>query len=380
MKKLAIVCTHPIQYYAPLFQLLSESKKVNLKVFYTWGESSLTKLDPGFNKIIEWDIPLLTGYDFVFLKNTANQQGSSHFNGIINPHLISELHSFKPDAILFFGWAYNSHLKAIRHFKNKVPVWFRGDSTLLKNLPKWKKALRWIFLKWVYKHIDTAFYVGTQNKNYYLHFGLKEQQLAFAPHAIDNKRFEREQPQVAIREKLNIPAHHTVVLFAGKLEPIKNPELLLKAFISINLPNTNLIFVGNGVLEETLKKCAEGFNNVHFVQFQNQSLIPFYYQACDLFCLPSLSETWGLAVNEAMACGKAVLTSDAVGCALDLVKTGLNGEIFISDNLESLRSNLLTLVNDKSKLKTYGTASKQLISEWSFERSSQEILKKLYES
>lgn len=122
-KKLAIISTHPIQYYAPVFQLLA--KRMNIKVFYTAGNSSLKKYDIGFKQKIEWDIPLLEGYEYEFLENSAKNKGSHHFNGIINPNAISKLKNFHPDAILIYGWAYKSHLKIIRYFKNKIPVYFR---------------------------------------------------------------------------------------------------------------------------------------------------------------------------------------------------------------------------------------------------------------
>jgi len=68
MKKLAIITTHPIQYYAPIFKLLSERKKIEICVFYTWGKDALKdKFDVGFGKKIEWDIPLLEGYNYNFL-------------------------------------------------------------------------------------------------------------------------------------------------------------------------------------------------------------------------------------------------------------------------------------------------------------------------
>src|SRR5665647_1236493 len=101
MKRLAIVTTHPIQYNAPLFELLSQRKNIEIKVFYTWGESVLQeKYDPGFGKVIQWDIPLLKGYEYEFLKNTADDKGSHHFNGIINPHIIDSIKNYNPDAVL----------------------------------------------------------------------------------------------------------------------------------------------------------------------------------------------------------------------------------------------------------------------------------------
>src|SRR5437773_3281444 len=101
MKKLAVITTHPIQYNAPLFAMLAQRRNVALKVFYTWGKTVLRKkYDPGFNKEIEWDIPLLEGYDYEFLENVAREKGSHHFNGIINPGIIRKITEWQPDALL----------------------------------------------------------------------------------------------------------------------------------------------------------------------------------------------------------------------------------------------------------------------------------------
>ncbi|GGG97068.1 glycosyltransferase family 4 protein [Pedobacter zeae] len=399
MKKLAIVISHPIQYYAPVFKLLA--KKVQLKVFYSWGKESLDKYDKGFNQRVEWDIPLLDGYDYTFLKNKAKNQGTHHFGGIINPDLINAVQSYQPDAILVYGWGWKSHLKALSFFKGKIPVYFRGDSTLIDQQKSLKSLLRKYFLKWVYGHIDKAFYVGSANKAYFKHFGLKEEQLVFAPHAIDNDRFGEEKilESRLFRTQLGIKGDEILILFAGKLEPKKNPELLLNAIIDLRLKNTHLLFVGNGLLQERLKKkvgevAEKGYlgyaqdysvgsselevgswdenvkSTIHFMEFQNQSQMPVVYQACDLFCLPSQGpgETWGLAVNEAMAAGKAIMVSDKVGCADDLVKPGVNGSVFKSGDLADLKQKLKALTENKAKLTKMGMASKQIIQEWSFEK------------
>ncbi|RZK52567.1 MAG: glycosyltransferase, partial [Pedobacter sp.] len=99
------------------------------------------------------------------------------------------------------------------------------------------------------------------------------------------------------------------------------------------------------------------------------------YQACDLFCLPSQGpgETWGLAVNEAMACGKAVLVSDKVGCAADLV-TKTTGLIFKSNDLDDLKQKLIALTNDKKQLDEMGKSAQQHIQNWSFEEQLNAIL------
>jgi glycosyltransferase involved in cell wall biosynthesis len=321
MKKLAIITTHPIQYYAPVFKLLA--KHLDVLVFYTWGQQVLEKkYDPGFKRDIEWDIPLLNDYKYHFTLNTAINPGSHHKSGIINPNLIDEIKNFHPDALLVYGYAYESHLKVLKYFKGKIPVYFRGDSTVLDSSNILKKIAKAIYLRWVYSFVDFAFYVGKANKEYFKNCGLNENQLIFAPHAVDNNRFEenRTEEAAAIRSKYGIKQQDVLILFAGKFEAKKNPQILINAFNKIKKENVYLLMVGNGVQEEALKEKVKKLRKrkfIFFEDFKNQSEIPAYYQACDMFCLPSKGpgETWGLAVNEAMATGKAILISNRVGCA-----------------------------------------------------------------
>jgi glycosyltransferase involved in cell wall biosynthesis len=377
--RLAIIITHPIQYYAPVFKLLAQ--KTPVKVFYTWGEGSVSKYDPGFAKKIEWDIDLLNGYDYQWVNNTAKNPGSHHFNGIINPDLISQINSWQPDSVLVYGWSYNSHLKVIRYFKNKIKIFFRGDSTLLDEKPHLKNWFRSIYLRWVYQHIDFAFYTGSNNKAYFKKYGLRENQLIFAPHAIDNERFsiKRTAEVQLLKQTLRINKNDILLLFAGKFEDKKNPLLLLKAFKSIQRPNLHLLYVGNGGLEEKLKTGAAGNSNIHFMDFVNQSTMPAVYQACDLFCFPSKGpgESWGLAVNEAMACGKAILIADKAGCAIDLVKENYNGLQFKSENYVNLTACLQELTASKNGLAQYGQNSAIMIKGWSFENMVNKIKDKI---
>lgn len=354
---------------------------MDIKVFYTWGTQAQEKFDPGFGKTIAWDIPLLDGYAYEWVKNTASDPGSHHFKGIVNPDLINQVTNWQADAILVYGWAYDGHLKTIRHFKNKLPVYFRGDSTLLDTKKGVKQLLRSTFLRWVYSHVNHAFYVGSNNKAYFKKYGLQDSQLSLAPHAIDNERFAVDSANEAfkIRTDLGIKPTDTVVLFAGKLEEKKSPQLLLDAFLTLNMPNTHLLFVGNGILEIALKNNASKNNNVHFLTFQNQSAMPAIYQACDLFCLPSQGpgETWGLAVNEAMAAGKPVLVSDKCGCAADLVNPGVTGQVFEATNFVDITTKLHLLIKDKKGLATLGDNAKAQIAAWSFTNQANAIVKKI---
>ncbi|MDB5191415.1 MAG: glycosyltransferase [Segetibacter sp.] len=373
MKKLAIVTSHPIQYNAPIFKLLTARGRIRVKVFYTWEQSQQGGMyDKGFGKKIEWDIPLLEGYEYTFVKNTSKNPGPYHFNGIVNPTLNNEIKNWDSDAVLIYGWSYNSHLKCINYFNKKIPVLFRGDSTLLNDNFGIKRLIRRVFLKWVYSKVDYAFYVGKNNKAYYQQLGLNDRQLIFAPHAIDNKRFSSNiskniSEAFELRRKLLIGDDEIVFLYAGKLEEVKNVEILLQAFVEINISNAHLIIVGNGILESKLKEEFSKIKNLHFIGFQNQSNMPVIYNIGDVFVLPSKSETWGLVVNEAMACKKAVLISDKCGSAIDLVENGKNGFIFKSENLKDLKEKLLTLTYHKDGLKEMGNISFNTIQNYSYD-------------
>jgi glycosyltransferase involved in cell wall biosynthesis len=376
LKRLAIITTHPIQYNAPLFRVLNLRKVISIKVFYTWGSNVLKdKFDPGFGRDIKWDIPLLDGYDYTFLENTSGSPGSHHFFGIINPSLIKQVNEYNPECILVYGWSFYSHLKLLQFFKHKRRIIFRGDSHLLDDNKHFsiKKFFKSSFLKWIYKHIDMGLYTGSENKKYFQKFGLKEQQLIFAPHSIDNDRF-RHSSKINLRKKLNIPDEDIVFLFAGKFEEKKNPLFLLDAFIIANIANSHIIFTGNGNLQFKLQKIIENLDTnfkdrIHLMDFQNQSKMPEVYSTCDVFVLPSQGpgETWGLSVNEAMACSKAILVSSKCGCATDLVKPGRNGYVFESNNKLDLVKKLNLLSISKVELKSFGTSSAEIIKDWSYE-------------
>lgn len=376
MKKLAIITTHPIQYNAPWFRLLAERKNCDVKVFYTWSQSKDSVKDRTFGKEIKWDIPLLEGYDFEFIENKAKSPGSHHFFGIDCPTLVSDITEYNPNAILFFGWKFKSHFKAMRHFKGKIPVWFRGDSTLLDEVPGIKSKVRRVILKKVYDYVDKAFYVGEASKVYFLNHGLKEKQLIYAPHAIDNKRFmddegkQYETKASQWKKELGISDDDMVVVFAGKFESKKQPMFLINALIEANKVRSNslkLVMIGSGPQESQITDSIKNNSNIQLLPFQNQTQMPIVYRLGGIFCLPSKGpgETWGLAVNEAMACGKPVIVSSKVGSAEDLVEYGSNGYIFSYDSHLELVSCLSSLTPES--MKKMGAQAEKDIQDFNFE-------------
>lgn len=367
-KRLAIISTHPIQYNSPLFQKLASGNTIELKVFYTWSQSAKQVEDVEFGRTISWDLPLLKGYDYTFVENKAEKPGSKSFRGIDNPGLITEIKEWSPDALLVFGWNFKSHLQTMRYFKGRIPVYFRGDSTVLDEKAGLKVLMRRLFLRWVYTSIDKAFYVGTHNKLYFRKHGLKEKDLVFVPHAIDTNRFAQwnESKEKLLKERkkeIGLEGATHVFLYAGKFIEKKKPLLLIEAFVKAGFDEeVHLIFIGNGKLEREMKSRSAGYKNIHFLPFQNQSEMPLAYRLGDTLVLPSKGpgETWGLAVNEALSCGLNVIVSDRVGCAPDLIVEGMNGFVFRSGAEDELKMKLKLAIELSEKGKDI---SRQLLTE-----------------
>lgn len=377
--RVAVVTTHPIQYYAPLFRRLAERSVIEPHVYYGWEGLATGGRDPGFQREVTWDVPLLDGYAHTFVPNESKQPGSHHRRGIASRSLVPMIEASHPDAIIVIGWNYTSHQAVMREFHGRVPVLFRGDSTLIDETPGPRRWLRRAALRMVYRHVDVALYAGSNNRRYFEAHGLRDEQLAWVPHTVDNDRFADpsgayEREAVQWRDALGIPRDDFVVLFAGKLEAKKSPDLLLRTFLNNASASDHLVFAGSGELEASLRDAARDADNVHFIGFQNQSRMPIVYRLGDVFVLPSRGpgETWGLAVNEALASGRPVIVSDRVGCAPDLVRTGKTGFVFASEDAAGLASAIdaVRLADTRCAMRE---ESRCLIGEWSIDRAAEAI-------
>lgn len=147
---------------------------------------------------------------------------------------------------------------------------------------------------------------------------------------------------------------------------VKNPDFVLDLAEACKDLPVSFIMVGNGYLKEPLQQRAKNNPRVHFLDFQNQRIMPAVYRLGDVFLMPSLSETWGMAINEAMACGRPVMASNKVGCAADLVLENKTGITFGLHDIKKCRDFLESLYKDRDRLEEMGTSGKALIQFFSF--------------
>ena len=346
--RLAVVLSHPTQYYSPWFRWLRSRTSLEFRVFYLWDFGVAARHDPDFGTSVKWDVDLQSGYDSEFVPNTSARPGAEHFLGFRNPGLTARLGAWRPDAMLLFGYKWASHLRAAAWARRRgIPILFRGDSHLLgRRSPRLHVRLA---LRALFSQFASFLYVGAANREYFEAFGVPGRKLFFAPHSVDSELFRRDSAghcaaAETIRSQLGLDSSTRIVLFAGKLVAAKQPAELLAAFLDLRPENTAMVFVGEGPEKGRLQAMASeragvpGAPPVRFLPFANQSEMPSRYLMADLFALPSRGdyETWGLAVNEAMHMGVPCLVSDRVGCQRDLVTHGETGWVFGAADPRSL--------------------------------------------
>ena len=127
--KLAIVATHPVQYYAPWFAYLAGHLDVELRVFYLWDFGVVARNDPRFGVAIAWDLPLLEGYAHEFVPNRSPRPSTEGFLGYWNPDLPRRLLQFNPNAVLLSTYNCASVARLLLSWRGRPePLLFRGDS------------------------------------------------------------------------------------------------------------------------------------------------------------------------------------------------------------------------------------------------------------
>ncbi|MDJ0652839.1 MAG: glycosyltransferase family 4 protein [Xanthomonadales bacterium] len=379
MTRLAIIATHPIQYYSPWFRHMADSG-LDLKVFYLWDFGVAERRDREFDRTLRWDVDLLSGYDSQLLENRSPRPGTAHFFGFDNPECLEAVLEFSPDAVLFMAYRYWGLLLLIRALHSRgIPLLFRGDSHRLVDRHSWRSKTARRFIAAIFRQFAGCLYVGRANREYFTYHGVTDDRLFFSPHAVDNDRFlgardGASERAARWRRELQIPDDAVLLLFAGKLTRKKRPTDLLAAFRGLDRRQCYLLFVGSGELEQELKR--ESADHVRFLPFQNQTDMPAVYAMADLFVLPSFgrSETWGLAVNEAMCLGVPVVVSDHVGCHLDLVQGRGTGWVFPAGDRLRLAETLKQAIDDGSLRQKSGTRASRLIRQYGYPQATQGLV------
>jgi glycosyltransferase involved in cell wall biosynthesis len=353
--RIGFLVSHPIQYLAPIFRELAN--QCDLTVFYAHRQTAEQQARAGFGVTFEWDVDLLSGYHSRFLRNAARAPSTDRFFGCDTPEIAAEIATGGFDGFVVPGWALRSYWQAVLACRRAgVPVFARGDSQLVGPRGTAVRLAKSVAFRAILRWFDGFLYVGQRNRDYLLHYGVPSDRLFFSPHCIDNDAFgtasevARRQAEAAGRD----PSRPRRILFAGKLIERKRPldALRAAALLTARGCDVEVAFAGSGDLQDSLMSAAAASGvRAHFHGFVNQSELPAVYAAADVIVLPSDGrETWGLVINEAMACGVPAVVSDAVGCGPDLIEPGLTGAVFpLGDAAEMARGIAAVLAFDRER-------------------------------
>jgi glycosyltransferase involved in cell wall biosynthesis len=375
--RIAVLNSHPIQYFAPLYAYLNAAPDLEVTALYLSDFSIRGGKDAGFGRDVKWDLDLLAGYRSVFLGDHARARNPQGFWSLVAPEVWSELRSGRYDVLWLHGHNYAANLIALMAAKAAgLPVLMRCDTHL--GLPRngIKSVLRRPVMGALYSWCDRLLAVGSANAAFYKAMGVPDNKIFLVPYSVDNDRFMRaanltNDQWAEVRRRYNVPADRPSVLYAAKFTQRKRPHDLLdvagRLKIETDRPFT-LVMAGSGELEPELRAyCIErSLDHVVFTGFVNQSELPSLYAASDIFVLPAEHEPWGLAVNEAMCACLPIVVSREVGCVPDLVKDGVNGYTPGANDIDGLAKALRRLIEDEALRRRQGRASLQRISQWGY--------------
>ncbi|MEA2205371.1 MAG: hypothetical protein QOE77_2147 [Blastocatellia bacterium] len=376
MPKLAVLNTHPIQYFAPLYRRLAQEPDLDLTVYFCSRQGLDEYLDEGFGARFKWDTSLLEGYRHKFLPNLRRRDQVTGFLSLINPSIIRELRQNGYDALLVNGHNHATYVIAMLAAKLfRLPVFMRCETHLHLQRSTVKRAIRKSLMSFFYKHVsDACLAIGTRNREFYEFHGVANEKIFPVPYAVDNVAFMRaaqNYDKKRLRAELGLPVAKPVILFAAKITKQKRPHDLLLAYQQLRKRGRDaaLVFVGSGPEEQSLKDVVgmSGIPDVHFFGFRNQGELSRFYAAADIFVLPSSNESWGLALNEAMCAALPLIASEEIGAVADLVQHGKNGFAFQAGNVAAMSDYLSQLVDDPDLRVRMGSESLRIIKQWDYE-------------
>lgn len=277
-----------------------------------------------------------------------------------------------PAVVAIPGWSTQGALAALRWcLRSGTPaVLLSASSEVGRERAVWKEAIK----RRVVRLFSAGVGGGTPQAIYLHRLGIPRDNTFLGYDVVDNDYFAEgastaRQNASALRQSLGLPEKYFLCIcrFVGE----KNLPTLLDAYAAYRRAAGDtawkLVLAGDGPLKPQLLKLREQLgliDDVLMPGFRQYHELPPYYGLAGAFVLPSVSETWGLVVNEAMASGLPVLVSDHCGCAADLVRNGENGFTFNPHDPATIAEHLARLASPQTDLTAMGECSRRIVAHW----------------
>jgi glycosyltransferase involved in cell wall biosynthesis len=349
MKRRLVIVTEIISpYRIPLFNTLAQHPGVDLHVIFLGETDPNLRQWPVYKQEIRFSFQVLPSW----------RRRIGRYNALLNSGIAKALDQAAPEVILCGGYSYVASWQTLfwagRH---RVPFLLWSES----NLQDFRRSHALTeFLKKKFLHRCSGFVVpGRSALEYICTHGAKDNSIFIAPNAVDNELFagaadNARRNATVLRKELALPNRY--FLFVGRLVREKGVFELLRAYASLNQQlrhEVGLVFVGDGDARSQLESEAASISagTVRFAGFAQREQLGAYYGLADALVLPTYTDTWGMVVNEAMACGLPVIMSRAAGCAADLIRENWNGLLVAPKDSCGLES-AMRLLTEQTELRT----------------------------
>jgi glycosyltransferase involved in cell wall biosynthesis len=365
--RIAIVTNIRSPYRKLQIEEFAKDSKLEITVYYTDRDYIGRK----------WKVDKIIGAKEVFLKGLE----ISKVYGRINWGLVNIVKN--NDLIMIGGYEKPTYIMIsliARFLKKPYTIIFDGISP--KKIDKKENSFKYALKNLVIQSANSIFTNGISGKEYFKKkFEIKDSQIFNQYLTVDidkiNSLYKNsENYKTGLRNKYNIHPDKIVLLYSGRLISRKNVEDIIMAIKLIKFnKEIELLILGDGPERDYLTQVAiENKVDLKITGFiENQEDLFKHYFIGDLLILPSTDEPWGLVINEAMAAGLPVITSDECGCSYDLVHNGVNGYVFPVRNVELLSKRIEDILLDNDFLK-YGEKSREIISKWTFKESRKSLM------
>lgn len=300
----------------------------------------------------------------VFLKGkrVGNDSGMSF-------EVIKYLNKKLYDIIVVGGYATPTGMLAISYLRlKKIPFILNADGGFInKNESAIKRQIKKYFISGAHAWLST----GDETSKYLAYYGANLKQIFTYPFTslLEKDILDapvNEEIKKKIREKLGIE-EEKVILSIGRFIFEKGFDILLKA--CAHIPKEYGVYIIGGEPTADYLNLKQDLNliNTHFIEFKTKKDLREYYMASDIFVLPTRADVWGLVINEAMACGLPVITTDKCIAGLELIKNDINGFIVSVNDTNMLSVKINEMFKDDILLEKMGQSSLVQIQEYTIE-------------
>ena len=369
MKKLAVVASHPIQYWAPVYRELALSSRIEIKVFYVAENGATEYYDSEFDTYVKWDRPLTEGYPYEVLQ-PGNLLEKFSFFAVDSLELIARLREYSPDCILINGYGQRIAWRTLKYAKaTGSKLFYISDSNGAEIKLGFKHVVKLMFLRYFFSCISHFLVVSPRNEAYLLRYGAGRKKFRYAPLPTDIKWLKKQADQLSqaqlntVRKGLKIPLDHKIILFVGKLIPRKRPQDIIEMLGAINNEKVSLLMIGSGSIGSDLKVLSarlELEERVKFLGFVNQAELPVYMKLSDIFVFPSSNEPYGLVSSEVLPFGLPIVAANKIGAVGASIREGENALLYSCGDVQGLTTQVSKILDSQELNSRMVEASKVL--------------------